>query len=86
MPMKTTNANPKRKRKVIIEEEEETKVQVDGGDVIKTTKKRRKTKEEKVAENMPLAPRTIGSKVVVGAHVSASGGVHNAVANAVRYG
>lgn len=37
-------------------------------------KKARKTKEEREAEAMPLAPRTQGLKMFVGAHVSAAKG------------
>jgi len=36
--------------------------------------RKRKTKEEKEAEAMPLALRTAGHKLFIGAHVSASGG------------
>ncbi|KAF2402360.1 DNA-lyase [Trichodelitschia bisporula] len=35
---------------------------------------------------MPLATRTAGSKIIVGAHVSAAGGVHNSVLNSVHIG
>ena len=52
-------------------EEEEHK----DGTVIKKVKKKRKTKEEKEAEAMPIAARTIGSKLFLGAHVSAAGGM-----------
>ncbi|OCK80028.1 AP endonuclease [Lepidopterella palustris CBS 459.81] len=48
--------------------------------------RKRKTKEGKEAEAMPLATRTVGSKLLVGAHVSAAGGVHNSVANCVHIG
>lgn len=48
--------------------------------------RKRKTKEEKDAEAMPLAARTIGHKMLIGAHVSAAGGVHNAALNAVHIG
>jgi AP endonuclease-1 len=48
--------------------------------------RKRKTKEEKEAETMPLAARTIGHKLFIGAHVSAAGGVPNAVQNAVHIG
>jgi AP endonuclease-1 len=44
------------------------------GTETKVKRKPRKTKEEKIAEAMPLAARTIGSKLLVGAHVSAAGG------------
>jgi AP endonuclease-1 len=48
--------------------------------------RKRKTKEEKEAEAMPLAARTLGHKLFIGAHVSAAGGVPNAVQNAVHIG
>ncbi|KAF2101553.1 DNA-lyase [Rhizodiscina lignyota] len=35
---------------------------------------------------MPIVARTVGSKLVLGAHVSAAGGVHNAVTNSVHIG
>ncbi|KAI4736106.1 AP endonuclease [Aureobasidium sp. EXF-12298] len=41
---------------------------------------------EKEAEAMPLAARTLGHKLFIGAHVSAAGGVPNAVQNAVHIG
>jgi len=40
----------------------------------KPATKKRKTKEEKEAEAMPLAARTIGHKLLIGAHVSSAGG------------
>jgi len=49
-------------------------------------KRKRKTKEEKEAEMLPFAPRTVGSKLLLGAHVSAAGGVQNAVLNSVQIG
>lgn len=48
--------------------------------------RKRKTKEEKEAEAMPLAARTTGHKLFIGAHVSAAGGVPNAVQNAIHIG
>ena len=48
--------------------------------------KRRKTKEEKLAEAMPIAPRSTGLKHFIGAHVSSAGGVQNTVANAMHIG
>ena len=67
------------------------KVEEEPGESVKTEnntkpKRKRKTKEEKEAEAMPLAARTLGSKVLVGAHVSSAGGVHNAVMNSVHIG
>ncbi|MBE7180518.1 MAG: deoxyribonuclease IV, partial [Terriglobus roseus] len=49
-------------------------------------KRKRKTQEEKDAEMVPLAARTLGSKLFIGAHVSSAGGVHNAVVNSVHIG
>lgn len=51
-----------------------------------TPKRKRKTAEEKAAEAMPLAPRTTNHLYNIGAHVSAAGGVHNAITNAVHIG
>jgi AP endonuclease 1 len=51
----------------------ETSQETNGTD-IKVKRNPRKTKEEKAAEAMPLAARTIGSKILVGAHISAAGG------------
>ncbi|KAJ9315143.1 hypothetical protein DTO271D3_4596 [Paecilomyces variotii] len=63
------------------EEEEEQEIIVK-----KTVKRKRKTKEEKEAEAMPLAARTQGLRMFVGAHVSAAKGVQNAVTNSVHIG
>ncbi|KAK5083674.1 DNA-(apurinic or apyrimidinic site) lyase [Lithohypha guttulata] len=49
-------------------------------------KRKRKTKEQKEAEDMPLAPRTTGLNMFVGAHVSIAKGVENAITNAVHIG
>ena len=49
-------------------------------------KARKKTKAEKEAEAMPLATRSIGHRLLIGAHVSASGGVQNAVSNSIHIG
>ncbi|KAL4997964.1 xylose isomerase-like protein [Aspergillus recurvatus] len=51
----------------------------------KTTRKRRSTKKEE-AEIMPLRTRTQGLRMFVGAHVSAAGGVFNAVNNSKHVG
>ncbi|GAB7346688.1 hypothetical protein MBLNU459_g1808t1 [Dothideomycetes sp. NU459] len=48
--------------------------------------RKRKTKEEKEAEAMPLAARTLGHKMYIGAHVSSAGGVPNSVTNALHIG
>ncbi|KAK4981145.1 DNA-(apurinic or apyrimidinic site) lyase [Elasticomyces elasticus] len=52
----------------------------------KRVKRKRKTKEEREAEAMPLAARTVGHKMFIGAHVSSAGGVHNAVTNSLHIG
>lgn len=49
-------------------------------------KRKKKTKEEKEAEAMPLAARTKGLNMFVGAHVSMAKGVENAITNAVHVG
>ncbi|KAL4948755.1 xylose isomerase-like protein [Aspergillus filifer] len=51
-----------------------------------TTTKKRKTKKEKEAEMVPLRARTQGLRMFVGAHVSAAGGVSNAVTNSKHIG
>lgn len=51
-----------------------------------TPKPKRKSKKDKEAEAMPLAARTIGHRLIIGAHVSSAGGVHNAVLNSVHIG
>lgn len=48
--------------------------------------RKRKTKEEKEADNMPLATRGTGLNMFVGAHVSIAKGVENAITNAVHIG
>ena len=65
-----------KKRKVKVEKEDGEAIEASGGGEVvqKKTKQKRKTKEEKAAERMPLAPRTFGHKLFIGAHVSASGG------------
>ena len=53
---------------------------VEGGIVEKSdagktqSKRKRKTKEDKAVEAMPLAVRTLGHKLFIGAHVSSAGG------------
>jgi len=59
------------------------------GDITTTAakpKRKRKTKEEKEAEAMPLVERTLGHALHIGAHVSAAGGVHQAIDNALHIG
>jgi AP endonuclease-1 len=55
-------------------------VNIDGlKDKTQKPTRKRKTKEEKEAEAMPLAARTTGLKMYVGAHVSIAKGVENAI-------
>ena len=49
-------------------------------------KRKRKTAAEKEAEAMPLATRTPGLRMFVGAHTSIAKGVENAITNAVHIG
>ncbi|QSZ35715.1 hypothetical protein DSL72_006837 [Monilinia vaccinii-corymbosi] len=78
------------KRKLKDEDEDED--EDEGVEAIAEKKiiKKRKTKEEKDAETMPLAGRTLVSTlkkaVHIGAHVSATGGVQNSINNSVHIG
>lgn len=58
-----------------VEAEDEAEVEAETAIQKKPARKRRKTKEEKEAEAMPLAARTQGLKMFVGAHVSAAKGI-----------
>ena len=53
---------------------EEKKEDLSSGESPKKARRRRKTKEEKEAEAMPLAARTKGLKMFIGAHVSSAKG------------
>ena len=76
-----TKAKKKKKTKAKVEKES---VDIDGEEVKdhteeevetpKKAKRKRKTKEEKEAEAMPIAARTTGLKMYVGAHVSGAKG------------
>ena len=65
-----------KKRNVKVEKEDEERVELSSEEEAeeKRAKKKRKTKKQKAAEVMPLASRTVGHKLFIGAHVSASGG------------
>ena len=77
-------AQRKTKAKEEVKKEEE---EVDEkGASTKKTKRIRKTKEEKEADAMPLAARTNGLRMFIGAHVSCAKGVHNSVTNCVHIG
>ena len=49
-------------------------------------KKKRKTADEKAADMAPLASRTLSHTYRIGAHVSAAGGVHQTIPNALQIG
>ena len=55
-------------------------------EVPRKIRRKRKTKEEKEAEAMPLAARTAGLRMFIGAHVSIATGVEKAVTNCVHIG
>ncbi|KAF6228300.1 hypothetical protein HO133_008030 [Letharia lupina] len=78
-------ASPRKARRKTKVKEEDEEVQ-EGGEGQKKTKRKRKTKEEKEIEAMPLATRTDGLRMFIGAHVSGAKGVHNSVTNCVHIG
>jgi hypothetical protein len=63
----STTKNIAKKTEIAAKKEED-------GVVKKKVVRKRKTKEEKEAEAMPIAARTVGSKIVIGAHISSAGG------------
>ena len=77
-PAATVNTPTSRKRasNKPSEEKAETETVVKKETILakKPVKKARKTKEEKELDAMPLAPRSQGLKMFVGAHVSAAKG------------
>ncbi|TLD35269.1 AP endonuclease [Venturia nashicola] len=79
-PKKVIKSRSKAKKVVKKEEVEED------GTAKKKVARKKKTKQEKEAEAMPLLARTLGSKIVVGAHISSAGGVQNAIPNSVHIG
>ncbi|KAK3724503.1 DNA-(apurinic or apyrimidinic site) lyase [Vermiconidia calcicola] len=83
-----TGVKPKKgkKHKAEVESEDTGEVRGEDNTVEKKPRRKRKTKEEKEAEAMPIAARTIGHKLLIGAHVSSAGGVHNSVVNCVHIG
>lgn len=79
----------KRATKVTTKVEETVKVEdagEDGEAEVVVKKKATRKRKLKVEEIEPLEPRTADTKINVGAHVSVSGGVHNAVWNSVHIG
>ncbi|KAL8692706.1 MAG: hypothetical protein Q9218_002327 [Villophora microphyllina] len=86
--LKPEQTTPKksRKRKAATQQGADEAQDVDGEQVPKPVKRKRKTKEEKEAEAMPLAARSTGLRMFIGAHVSGAKGVQNAVTNCVHIG
>ncbi|MCJ1384314.1 hypothetical protein MMC17_007430 [Xylographa soralifera] len=83
--------SPKKRKKatkveatVLVKEEEGDGLE--GGQAPPRKKRPRKTKEEKELESMPLAARTQGLRMYIGAHVSCAKGVQNTVTNAAHIG
>ncbi|KAJ5627436.1 Endodeoxyribonuclease IV [Penicillium herquei] len=84
----TKKAAPK--KKTVCQESAEVKVESDAEPEAPKPKPARKratkTKESKETEAMPLAARTKGLKMFVGAHVSAAKGVFNSIHNTEQIG
>ncbi|KAK0786379.1 DNA-(apurinic or apyrimidinic site) lyase [Friedmanniomyces endolithicus] len=79
---------PKKSRPRKQQKEVEAQVNESEEIVERKVKVKRKSKAEKEREltEMPLATRTVGHKLLIGAHVSAAGGVHQAILNSVHIG
>jgi len=91
VPEKDEDSKPEKKRKPKtkkekVESSSELSPVPDEEESKSKQKRKRKTKEEKEAEAMPLASRTTGLNMFVGAHVSIAKGVENAITNAVHIG
>lgn len=65
---------PKKKRQRQQQVKKEAALNEDDEVVKEKATRKRKTKEEKEAENMPLATRSVGHRLFIGAHVSSAGG------------
>lgn len=74
---------PKRKVETKVEVVEESE---EGEGSTQKVKRKRKTQEEKEAEAMPLAARSNGLRMFIGAHVSCAKGIQNSVTNCVHIG
>ncbi|KAK5131522.1 hypothetical protein LTR08_000849 [Meristemomyces frigidus] len=81
-----TKPKPKSRQKPKPKPEEDAKLDADGNAI--EPKPKRKSKAEKQAEliTMPLAPRTLHAPLYIGAHVSAAGGLPNAIPNSMTIG
>ncbi|TKA64855.1 hypothetical protein B0A55_11746, partial [Friedmanniomyces simplex] len=77
-----------KKRRARKEVKGEIQLDENGEVVEKRVKVKRKSKAEKERElvDMPLAARAVGHKLLIGAHVSAAGGVHQSILNSVHIG
>lgn len=73
-PIKTKKKTSVKHEKKDLDGEDISKVIEEEGATPKKTKRKRKTKEEKEAEAMPIAARTAGLRMFVGAHVSGAKG------------
>lgn len=78
---KKTTSKSKATEAADLEEDDQV---VSGGP--QKTPRKRKTKEEKETEAMPLAARTRGLRMFIGAHVSIAAGVEKAVTNCLHIG
>lgn len=89
---KTRDSNPgkRRTKEADLEDSDidiiDTQALGDAGEKPEKVKRKRKTKEEKEAEMLPLAARTQGLRMFVGAHVSMAGGLENSVKNSILIG
>ena len=72
------------KKKVTVEKEKDEKEEF--AEPPAKVNRPRKTKEQKEAEMLPLAARTGGLCMFIGAHVSGAGGVQNSIGNATHIG
>ncbi|KAL8659563.1 MAG: hypothetical protein Q9226_000344 [Calogaya cf. arnoldii] len=84
--VKVEESTPKKARKRKTANQEEEAEQANDEPTPKKAKGKRKTKEEKEAEAMPLAARSTGLRMFIGAHVSGAKGVQNSVTNCVHVG
>lgn len=78
----TTSKKSKKGKKASTEEQGDKEEVLNGSP--KKAKRKRKTKEEKEAEAMPLAARTPGLKLFLGAHVSSAKGSSHAQSSTCR--
>lgn len=80
-PLKKTKPTSKATEAVDLEKDDQVV-----NEAPKKTRGKRKTQEEKEAEAMPLAARTSGLRMFIGAHVSIATGIEKAVTNCLHIG